>query len=58
MTDPVPVARYLYIGTTVLGYTERDVWKMPLNKLTALYTEHLKETGQYKRPETTDDLMP
>jgi len=55
--EQFPIARWLYIGK-MLGYFEREVWHMTIRKLDLLYTEHLKSTGQYKKPETTDDLMP
>jgi hypothetical protein len=48
----------LYIGTTVLGYPEREVWHMTLRKLSLLHTEHLKETGRYRPPATLDDVIP
>jgi len=53
-----PVARALYIGTTVLGFPEKEVWNMTLRKLLLLYTEHRKETGTYKPPATIDDVIP
>lgn len=53
-----PLARCIYIGKTVLGYPEKEVWRMTLRKLTLLYTEHQKFTGQYKEPETLDSVIP
>lgn len=59
MTDePFPLARCLYIGKTVLGYPEKEVWKMTLRKLIILHTEHLKYTGNYREPETLDSVIP
>lgn len=58
MTEKFPVARCLYIGKTLLGYSEREVWHMTLRKLMLLYTEHQKETGTYKKPVTIDDVIP
>jgi len=54
----VPVARYLYVGKVILGYSEREVWHMTLCKLNALYIEHLKYNGVYAKPGTVEDLMP
>jgi hypothetical protein len=56
--EPFPLARCLYIGKTVLGYTEKEVWRMTLRKLMLLFTEHQKYTGNYKEPETLDSLIP
>lgn len=53
-----PVARALYIGTTVLGFPEAEVWDMTLRKLLLLYTEHRKYTGTYRKPVTIDDVIP
>jgi hypothetical protein len=58
VTDPVPVARYLYLGKVVLGYPEHEVWHMTLKKLNLLLIEHLKATGAYQPPGTVEDLMP
>jgi hypothetical protein len=58
VTDKFPVARCIYIGKTVLGYTEKEVWRMTLRKLVLLYAEHQKHNGTYKEPETLDSVMP
>jgi hypothetical protein len=52
-----PLTRCIYIGKTVLGYTEKEVWRMTLRKLLLLYTEHQKYTGSYKEV-TLDDIIP
>jgi hypothetical protein len=46
------------VGTTILGYPERDVWRMTPRKLSLLYIEHKKEQGQYQAPATIDDVIP
>jgi hypothetical protein len=48
----------LFIGKTLLGYTEKEVWKMTLRKLLLLYTEYQKENGQYQEPKDIDDVIP
>lgn len=57
MTEKFPVARCLFIGKTLLGYTEKEVWRMTLRKLMLLYTEYQKEHGTYKEPETLDSII-
>lgn len=42
----------------MLGFPEKEVWRMTLRKLMLLYMEHLKYTGQYKPPATLDDVIP
>lgn len=56
--EKFPAARLLYIGCTVLGLPEPSVWRMTTRKLMALFTEHLKYTGNYKKPQTIDDVIP
>ena len=58
MTEKFPVARCLYIGKTVLGYPEREVWKMTLRKLMILHMEHQKYNRTYQAPETLDSVIP
>ena len=58
MTEKFPVARCLFIGKTLLGYTEKEVWRMTLRKLMLLYTEYQKEKGTFKDPETIDSVIP
>lgn len=58
MTEKFPVARCLFIGKTLLGYTEKEVWHMTIRKLILLYTEYQKEHGQYQTPNTIDDVIP
>ena len=58
MTEPFNVTRCLFIGKTLLGYSEREVWKMTLKKLILLYEEYQKEKGVYKTPATIDDVIP
>jgi len=48
----------LFIGKTLLGYSEREVWHMTLRKLMLLYTEYQKEHGAYQKPATLDDVIP
>jgi len=48
----------LFIGKTLLGYSEREVWSMTLRKLLLLYEEYKKEHGQYQEPLTLDDVIP
>ena len=56
--EKFPVARCIYIGKTVLGYTEKEVWHMTLRKLMLLFAEHQKYSGTYKAPETLDSVIP
>ena len=58
MTEKFPVARCLFIGKTLLGYPEKEVWRMTLRKLMLLYTEYQKEHGTYQKPVTLDDAIP
>jgi len=58
VTEKFNVARCLFIGKTLLGYSEREVWRMTLRKLVLLYTEYQKEHGQYEEPKTIDDIIP
>lgn len=58
MTEKFPVARCIYIGKTVLGYTEKEVWHMTLRKLMLLFAEHQDYKGTYKEPETLDSVIP
>lgn len=58
MTDKFPVARCIYLGKTVLGYPEREVWHMTLRKLMLLYDEYRKEHGQKSAEMTIDDMIP
>jgi len=48
----------LFIGKTLLGYPEKEVWHMTLRKLMLLYTEYQKHNGTYKEPQTIDDVIP
>lgn len=57
MTEKVPITRCLYLGKTVLGFSEKEVWRMTLKKLLLLYKEHQIYTGSYKE-ETLDDIIP
>ena len=57
MTEKFPVARYLYIGKQILGYTEKEVWRMTFRKLELLYVEHLKANGLYKEAQSIDDIF-
>jgi hypothetical protein len=34
------IARYIYIGVTLLGYPEKDVWRMTPYKLMRLFEIH------------------
>lgn len=56
--EKFPVARCLFIGKTLLGYSEKEVWHMTLRKLTLLYTEYQKHHGTYEDPKTVDDVIP
>ncbi len=58
MTEKFPVARCLYVGVTLLGFTEPQVWRMTPKKLYLLYIEHLKENGTYKEPTTAESFLP
>lgn len=59
MTDEkFPVTRCIYLGKTVLGYPEKEVWRMTLRKLMLLFVEHQKYTGNYCEPETLDNVIP
>ena len=58
LTDKVNVARLLFIGKTLLGYSESEAWSMTPRKLILLYQEYQKEHGQYEKPETLDDIIP
>ena len=48
----------MFIGKCLLGYSEREVWKMNLKKLFAMYIEYQKENGQYQPPKTLNDIIP
>lgn len=41
----VDIEKWIYIGTVVLGYPEKEVWNMTLGKIDTLYREHLKYIG-------------
>jgi len=58
VTEKIPVARCLFIGKTLLGYTEKEVWHMTLRKLVLLYKEYQKEHGTYQAPMSIDDVIP
>ena len=58
MSGAFPLARCLFIGKTLLGYPEREVWHMTLRKLLLLHTEYLKENGRWKPAPTLDDVIP
>ena len=45
------VARLLYIGGKVLGYTEREVFSMTLRKFYLIYNEYLDYNGLKKKNE-------
>ena len=44
--EPFPVGSLSLHRKTVLGYPEKEVWKMTLRKLIILHTEHLKYTRE------------
>jgi len=48
----------LFVGKTLLGYSEKEVWQMTIRKLMLLYTEYQKEKGEYQAPVTIDDVIP
>lgn len=50
----VNVAQILYIGCTVLGYSEREVFSMTLRKFYLLYNQHLVAKG-IKKDENIDE---
>ena len=58
MTEKLNVARCIFIGKTLLGYSEREVWHMTVRKLILLYDEYKKEHGQYQKESTIDDVIP
>ena len=58
LTDKVNVARLLFIGKTLLGYSESEAWRMTPRKLILLYQEYQKEHGQYEAPQTIDSIIP
>jgi hypothetical protein len=49
--DFVDIEWWMYVGTTILGYPEDEVWKMTLGKIGTLHREHLKYTGAIKEEE-------
>lgn len=57
MTEKLNVARCIFIGKTLLGYTEREVWRMTPRKLILLYHEYQKENGTFEKPVTLDDVI-
>jgi len=40
--DFFDIERMVYIGTTVLGYQEQDVWEMTPGKIGTLHNQHLR----------------
>lgn len=42
----IDLARLLYIGVTLLGYTEHEVWKMTPYKIMTLYDIHREYTSE------------
>ena len=40
MQDSNYLARLLYIGVTILGFREREVWRMPPHKIIVLFNIH------------------
>ena len=58
MTEKINVARLIFIGKTLLGYTEREVWHMTLRKLSLLYAEYRSSHGQVQQEPTLDDIFP
>ena len=58
MTEDFPIARCLFIGKVLLGYTECEVWRMTPRKLLILYGEYKNEYGREKEAESLDDVIP
>jgi hypothetical protein len=48
----------LFVGKTLLGYREKEVWRMTLRKLILLYVEYQKEKGTFKQSQSLDDVIP
>jgi hypothetical protein len=51
-------ARLIYIGKTILGYSEREVWRMTLRKLLQLFDEHCRFNGIKNNGSDSDDVIP
>jgi hypothetical protein len=48
----------LYIGKVLLNYSEKEVWKMTLGKLLAIWKEYKKDHGIADKKLTIDDIIP
>lgn len=48
----------IFIGKTLLGYTEKEVWRTTLKKLLLLFQEYKYFFGIEKRYESADDIIP
>lgn len=57
MTEEFSITRCITIGR-YMGYTEKDVWRMTVRKLMVLYKDYQRFNGDYKEPETIDDVIP
>lgn len=51
-------AQLIFIGKTLLGYSEKEVWYMTLRKLMQLFKEYKIFNGIEKRYETPEDIIP
>lgn len=48
----------LFIGKTVLGFAEKEVWDMEPVKLLALFEQYCIFHGYQKREASIDDIIP
>lgn len=51
------MARILYLGSAILRYTEKELWRMTLRKFYLLWDEHLDYHGLKKKEELDLDSV-
>lgn len=54
-----PVAQWLFRGKVLLGYAEKEVWKMTIRQLAALFDEYCvwNNIGVSKRTEEDNENL-
>lgn len=53
----VNIARLLYIGCGILGYTEKEIFNMTLRKFYLIYDQYLYAKGIKKREDISEEEM-
>lgn len=58
MTAEINFAQLIFQGKTLLGYSEKEVWRMTYRKLDLLFKEYKYFYGLEKRYTNIDDIIP